>query len=105
MTDTKEVSINGKRTLIEIIEKDAGQIEDAAGYVQPTHNCYGFIGWELNDDGERTGRKIAGAGNNADGEVEYADECTSLQDYLKRWDSEWQDDFRREGLLPEIEAR
>jgi len=105
MIDTKEVNIEGKRTLIEIIEQGAGQIEDANSYVQPTHNCYAFLGYELNEDGERTGRKIAGAGNNADGEVEYADDCSTLVDYLGKWDGDWQDNFRREGLLPEQEAR
>lgn len=101
MAEYKEVLINGNIILIEIIEKSAGVIEDDHGYYHNTHNCYAYIGYELDERLERTGRKIAGAGNNAYGECECADNCITLHDYLSRWDSDWQDDFRNEGLLPE----
>ncbi len=100
-TAYKEVSLNNKRIPIEIIDKKSGVREDGQGYYHPTYNCYAFLGYELDGNNKRTGRLIAGAGNNARGEVEYADDCKSLTDYLERWDSEWHDDFRAEGLLPD----
>jgi len=91
-------TVAGTKTDVEIIEERGGAIEDDQGYVNPTYNCYAGIGYELDDDLKKTGRIIAWAGNNAQGEVDVF-ESVDLDEYLNCWDQEWIDQFAKEGLL------
>lgn len=94
----KTMQVNGTTSDIEVIEERFGEIEDDNGYVIRTYNCYAGIGYEIDEDGNRTGRQIAWAGNNAEGVIEVI-ENTDLDAYLNNWDGEWVEQFDKEGLL------
>lgn len=73
---------------VELIDREAGALLDDQGYVQQTYSGEAWLGYELDSDGNRTGRKIAYAGNNGAGESWYTKAAT-LEEAMKDIDEEW----------------
>jgi hypothetical protein len=74
----------------EIIDFDEGAIErqDQPGFYEHGRNAKAWLAWELDEDGERTDRTLAYAGNNADGEA-WETKAETIQEALLEVDQDW----------------
>lgn len=78
----------------EVITQINGTMPDDQGLFNPTYN------WEVGEIIATNGKSYYYALNNGDmSDFSPVEESKSLEDYLSSWDSDFVDDFKKEGLL------
>ena len=92
----------GKVVEFEMVNRIVGVKTRPDGFVEPSYNWEAIEGWELDADGNRTGKYVYGARNSGStSEWSYKEDCwPTIEDWLGDWDNEYVDEFRAEGLLP-----
>lgn len=84
VSEVKEIRLEatGELVTVQIFEAVTGQREVGdTGYYEPT-DALGWIGDEIDEDEKPTGRRIAYAGNGAEGEA-WATACDSIYDAVR----------------------